>query len=235
MVAPTDPTKLNNAVELYKAGMSALKVFQRTGVDRGALTRELKKRGIPVRSRSEAGKVRAQRMTADERKRQAAAANAAMRGVPAVEERLVKAAKTKERTRYSQSDGEKLLVGWLADLDPVSQKAVGRYNVDVAVAPVAVEVLGGEWHGYKRHHATRTKYIADAGWALLFVWNTANYPLTRSAAHYVREFVEEASVNPTLIGEYRVIRGDGQLVTIGRADDEEFTVIPPARDLTRAD
>lgn len=235
MVAPTDPAKLRDAVKLYKTGLSALEVSQRTGVDRGALTRALRDAGVQVRGRSAAGKLRAGKMTAAERKRQAAAANAAVRGVPAVEHRLVKAAQTKERRLYSQSDGERQLMEWVKDLHPVGQKAVGRYNVDLAVAPVAVEVLGGEWHGYKRHHASRTKHIADAGWALLFVWNTANYPLTLAASDYLRTFVKEARINPSLIGEYRVIRGDGQLVSVGRADGEQFTVIPPARDLSGID
>lgn len=223
------------AVDAYIAGESEQAVARRFGMDRGVLRRQLIEAGVEgIRSYSEAQKIRAQRMTIEERKRNVAAANAAVRGKPVPEGRLVKAAQAREAAAVVGSAGEALMLRMLADLEPVPQKAVGRYNVDLAVAPVAVEVLGGEWHGYKRHHLTRSKAILNAGWVMLFVWNTQTYPLAGGAADYAVALVEQARRDPSLVGQYRVIRGDGELVAEGSADDDHLAAIPAARGVSGA-
>ena len=79
----------------------------------------------------------------------------------------------------NSSDSERVLDEMLQAFGhhPVPQKAIGPYNVDLAVGSVAVEVLGGEWHGYKPRHRERTEQILDAGWSMVFVWDTPTYPL----------------------------------------------------------
>src|SRR5690606_34733996 len=110
------------------------------------------------------------------------------------------------------------------------QKAIGKYNVDFAVAPVAMEVLGGGWHLAKRHHAVRTPQILDAGWHLVFIWDhEGRSALTAGAADYVVTFLKQVRRNPPAVGQYRVISGDGQLLSTGSRDDDEFPLVPPPR------
>jgi very-short-patch-repair endonuclease len=115
-----------------------------------------------------------------------------------------------------------------AGLAVTPQKAVGPYNIDFAVGAIAVEILGGGWHAYKPEHQKRTPYILNQGWHMLFVWDLKKAPLCVEAAEYVVAFAKNASGNPSAIREYRVIRGDGQLMTRGSADDDQFPLVPPS-------
>lgn len=117
------------------------------------------------------------------------------------------------------------------EIDFTREKAIGRYNVDIAIGicPIAVEVLGGHWHGYKPIHAERTPYILNEGWSILFVWDQPLLPLGASAFGYLLSYIEFASGNPASPCEYRVIRGDGQLVASGGPDDNDFPLVPPSQ------
>jgi very-short-patch-repair endonuclease len=124
---------------------------------------------------------------------------------------------------------------WLdeRDIPYIREMAIDKYNVDFALdGPIAVEILGGEWHGTRKktlRHSERTPQILDAGWLLLFVWATPAFPLTPTCADYTVALLKEASRDPSLIGEYRVIRGDAQLLARARAEDYHRTGIPSAR------
>lgn len=232
MTARTDPAKLDNAVSRYLAGESAYKIQTTLGVDRGALRRELVDRGIEPRGRSAAGLNRAASMTADERLAQASAAHAAVRGQALSFEKRCRLALGREAKPRPMSTYESMFADWLTGLGCLYRRelAVGPYNIDFAVGPVAVEILGGEWHAYKvALHAERTPYILNQRWGLAFVWATANCPLRRTAAERVVAFAKDVGRQPTMLGEYRVFRGDGHLIAGGRADDDEFAGIPPAR------
>jgi very-short-patch-repair endonuclease len=188
---------------------------------------------VPIRDMATAGLSRAAKMTAEERLRQAAAAHAAVRGTSQSEELLVRRALAKQRKGRYDSPGEMLLGEALSDrgLIVVPQKAIGKYNVDLAVAPVAVEVLGGGWHSTKRSHATRTPEILNAGWHLVFVWNHEGSSAlsVNAATDYVVAFLQEVRRNPPTVGQYRVISGSGQLLAAGSAEDDEFPLVPPPR------
>jgi very-short-patch-repair endonuclease len=158
----------------------------------------------------------------------------AVRGTSQSEELLVRVrALAKQRKGRYDSPGEMLLGEALSDrgLLVVPQKAIGKYNVDLAVAPVAVEVLGGGWHSSKRSHATRTPEILDAGWHLVFVWNYEGVSalVADAAADYLVAFLEEVRRNPPAVSQYRVITGSGQLLAARSADDDEFPLVPPPR------
>lgn len=148
------------------------------------------------------------------------------------DEFLVANALNREVKRSCHSAADALMESMLAErgLSPIAQKAIGKYNVDVAVAPVAVEVLGGGWHMANRHHATRTPAILDAGWHMLFVWDHEGYSaLGPGAADYVVAFLDEIRRNPPTVSQYRVISGNGQFLSAGSRDDDEFALVPPPR------
>jgi very-short-patch-repair endonuclease len=167
-----------------------------------------------------------------ERRRLASAAHDAVRGIPKTEEQLLRAASARERAGWNQrtSANEKVLDAWLRaqGVFPIREKAVGIYNVDFAIETVAVEVLGGSWHACKPAHARRTPYILNQGWALLFVWSFKRAPLCAEAGEYLISYLEETRRNPSLRGQYRVIRGDGQVAASGGSDDDEFALVPPS-------
>ena len=229
LATPTD------LVARYMAGESELALSGSYGISRIALRRMLVEGGAEIRGRSEAGKNRASKMTADERMAQVSKAHDAVRGKPVEESVLVKAAQARELNPRPPSAGERQLLAMLRKrgLRPRREVAVGRYNVDLAVPGVAVEVLGGKWHGYKATHHRRTKAILDAGWHVIFVWNHDRTPLDAGAADHIVSFCEAASGDPSSVREYRVVRGDGQLIASGRADDDELTRIPASTKTAR--
>ena len=152
-------------------------------------------------------------------------------------EQLLARARRIERDGRFDSEGEQLLAQLLEERDmlPIPQKAIGKYNVDMAAAEsVAVEVLGGNWHSAKRTHAVRTPQILDAGWHLIMVWNQKGTgPITAGAADYIATFCEEIRWHPALVRQYRVIGGGGELLASRCADDDEFPLIPPSRRAAR--
>ena len=225
----------DDLIPRYRGGESELALSKSYGISRIALRRMLVDGGAEIRGRSEAGKNRASKMTAEERKSQVSKAHDAVRGKAVEESVLVKAAQARQMNPRPPSTGERKLLAMLRKrgLRPHREVAVGRYNVDLAVPGVAVEVLGGKWHGYKATHHRRTKAILDAGWHIIFVWNHDRVPLDAGAADYIVGFCEETGRHPSSVREYRVIRGDGELVSSGSADDDELTRIPPATKTSR--
>jgi hypothetical protein len=218
--------------DAYQSGESEYSLSKRYDVSRNVLRQRLVAQGVEIRSWSEAGKVRASKMTPKERAAQAAAAHNAVRGATRTYADLCKNALGRERVGRCASPGEQQMVDWLhmRGLGPIPQKAIGKYNVDVAMAPVAVEVLGGGWHAYKPTHAIRTPEILNAGWHLAFVWDhEGDSALTEHAADHVISWLEEIRRDPPSIGQYRVISGSGQLLSTGSAKDDKFPLVPPPR------
>jgi very-short-patch-repair endonuclease len=218
-------------VEAYLAGEAVLSIAHRHGISRSVIDRQLREAGVVKRSRSEQNMISARRQPAEERKRRAAGAHAAKRGRPNRPEPLRQAALTRQALGAPESPGEARLLKWLEERGerPGIQTAIGSYNVDLTVAAVAVEVLGGEWHARKPSHGPRTKALLDAGWHVLFIWDTPTFPMTAASADYVIAFAQETSRDPSAIREYRVIRGDGEIVARGSLDDYQLTYVPPAR------
>ncbi len=221
--------------EVYESGESVLAMSHRFGVSRTAVTRWLRDAGLPVRSRSETNRLRMGAMTSAERIALTSAAHDAVRGSTLPDEQVARTAAGRERTQYGgrPGPGHEFLCSVLTagGIDYVREKAVGRYNLDVAVpaASVAVEVLGGNWHGSKAIHARRTPYLFDRGWHLLFVWDQRRCPVGRGAYDYLIGFLEETSRDPAAARQYRVIRGNGELTATGSADDDEWPLVPPSR------
>lgn len=231
MTRKTDPIKLKDVIGLYESGKSVNQIAAIVGLSRRTVDAHLVANGVTKRTASEQNRIAAAAQTAAERKARTASAHAALRGKTPSSERLSKAAQTRQANGSSQSAGERSLLLWLNERGelPDTQTAVDRYNIDLTLSDVAVELLGGEWHRYKRSAATRTKVILDAGWHLLFIWDTPNYPLSPAAAEYLLSFVKFTRDNPTAVREYRVIRGDGEFVAQGSLDNYDLTRIPAAR------
>lgn len=215
----------------YLAGESELALSRAYGVSRLVIRKRLVDRSVAIRPPREANRLTVERMSPEEVMAKLAAAHAASKGRTATMREKSARALTYEGMGWDSgyvSDNERALAALIGNrVEIVPQKAVGPYNIDLAIGAVAVEVLGGSWHRYRKNHRERSRYLFDAGWHLLFVWAVEECPLGEGAANYVVAFTEQARRNPSAVREYRVIDGEGQEVARGRADGDELTSIPP--------
>lgn len=238
-VGRPSPSKLPipaDLVDLYvRTGWSEKRLAELHDVSRMTVRRWLEDAGVERRDRKAANRLHLSTLSPEQRSAKAAAAHDAVRGSRRTDEHAEKIARTKELIGYGGpvSPGAERLCAELhrRRVDFRRETAVGRYNVDVTLRahPVAVEVLGGNWHRAKPIHAVRTPSILNAGWHLIFVWDTRRQPLGIGAVDQIVALAEAASVDPAALREYWVIRGDGKLIASGRADDDEFPLVPPSK------
>lgn len=222
-------------VREYLGGRSEYALAQDLGVARLVIRRHLVERSISPRGRSEAGLLRASRMTPTERMAQAANAHAASRGRSNSLDALCRAAKTRQERRVGISAKEEAFAVLLTErgLGFIQQMAIGPYNCDFAIPPVAVEIFGGHWH-WHGHHLARTEQrlrrILNAGYHILILteWGAATRHRICEArvADYVVAYVEAARSDPSLIGKYRVVRGAGELIASGCVEDDHLSIMP---------
>lgn len=224
------PITVKELAARYVNGESINSLAKVCGVSRRTIDRRLRMSGVDLRSQTVANQLMIASTPRDDLLRRVGIAQRANRGRKRTVEERVKAAITREKITLHASPAENLLAKWLIDrgIDVVQQKAIGTYNVDIAAFPVAVEVLGGSWHKDKPIHFERSRYIFDAGWHMVFVWvNSKRSPITPAVADYVVAFLNEVSGQPSLVREYRVIRGDGQELARDRSDTDNFSIVAP--------
>lgn len=213
----------DNILQLYDAGWSVKKLAEHFGCDRNVITQRLKESGIVPRNRSESMFLRMQQTSPEERQRLTVAAHDAVRGRQRGFAEKRQRALTRENIAYA-SPLEMQLIERFHQLgvEVVAQKAVGIYNIDIALAadPVAVEVFGGHWHASGGHAARfreRTDYLIDTGWVPVIVWVTNQRPLGLGAAQYCVTLAEKLRHNePVRRGEH-VIGGDGKPCAVGKS------------------
>lgn len=231
----------DDVIRRYQAGESEKAIAKSLGIGRPTVRRFLLRQGVQPRGRSESMFVRMARTPADERRALARAANRAARGRVVAESSMIKRAATREQRQSGVHASHRKFAGTLTvgcQRLAVCEKAVGPYNVDIAVGNVAVEIYGGGWHGYGRHRARsaeRFRYLLDRGWRVVIVWTDQRYyPLGRGAAEYVIALADRLRRDPATPGEYWVIRGDGYELAAGSADLDQLTAIPTRRRAAKA-
>jgi very-short-patch-repair endonuclease len=232
---PTCPSvPLDEAIRLYGEGIGIVALGERYGVDAMTVRKRLDKAGVCLRKGSDANLIRWRNMSVDERTATVEAAHNSVRGVRKSSDNLRRKALTIEhlaKGSYLENQLHSLLVD--AGLSPVPQVAVGRYNIDLAIAPLAVEVWGGDWH-MKGHHASifgeRTRQLFDCGWSVLHVIVSQRQLPTAVTAKNVVAFLDIARSLPPNLRKYWVIRRDGQIVTFGSSDDKNISVVPATSD-----
>lgn len=209
---------LDDLLRRYIAGETEQKLAAECGVSRSAFRLRLIEANITPRNVSDTMYIRWQ--TADERLRSAMLnnAHASTRGKTVTEDKLINRAIGCERKSPNVAHAESVLADWLRErgLNVIPQKAIGKYNVDLAVQvpPIAVELFGGGWHAYGSHRerfAPRVEHILNAGWAMVIIWLDARrYPLSVACADYIVTLTQEISRQESPRCQYRVILGDGQ-------------------------
>lgn len=201
----------------YELGESELALSKHFGINRATVRRQILKAGISPRGPRDANIVSAMRLSPEFRSSRAQAAHNSVRGKTQTEEHRRKIALSIERSPKHISPAERRLADMLRlkgfDLTP--QKAIGRYNVDIAlnIDRIAVEVFGGNWHSAGRHarrFRKRTDFLLNSGWHVVLIWIDGNYPIEQGAVDQIVSLSDLIRCNKTIQPQEWVIRGDGQ-------------------------
>ena len=214
---------------MYEAGLSENEIAKYFRVSRSAIKTRLEAAGVERRSIGEAARWRISKYTQDEKNEMMISAQEYCRGRKLPLDLQIKIAKSREKSAMC-SDSERILTSWLRDygVKCIPQRAIGIYNTDIAIHPVAVEVLGGYWHSSKPTHAERTRYILNQGWHMVFVWaHHYRSPISPAVADYIVTFLNEVGTNPSSVRQYRVIRGDGKELARRSANDDSISIVAP--------
>lgn len=218
----------------YVGGASEKALAERYGTSRHRIGGVLNRAGVTRRTIADANRVMSAGRSAEEHARNLEAAHAAARGRTASYEELCRRAIARHG-KVTSNATELLYAAWLRlrGIEVVHQHALGPYNIDLTAAPVAVEIFGGNWHAWGHHAATveeRARYICDQGWLLVVVWvNRDGRRLTEASADYIAAQVELARRDPSVLGQYRVVWCDGQVVPVGGRDFHELARVPARR------
>ena len=212
-------------IERYIDGETEQALASELGIDRQTFRKHLLKANITPRGISETMYARWAQASESERAAMMKPAHEATKGRTRSLNERIKAAQTRqERTthaspvEYMFADALRIL-GW----DIIQQRAIGPYNVDIAIdfPPIAIEIFGGHWHAHGHHmttHTKRCKHILDAGWNMLFIWvDGLRYPLRYGATKYVVAFNKALRSSPAITRQYWVILGNGELAPVEKS------------------
>lgn len=233
----------------YDAGASVLALSRKYRLARSGVVRRIEESGRKVRSRSEANRLRMQALSFPERAELAKAANSARRKlgggqsvtyrepkyIGAGDRRIAaeKASRTRYQTRSTAWETEDVVIDALLSrgLEVDLQVPVGTYNVDIAVGAVAVEVHTSPGNPVRHSRLVRRSVnLIEAGWSICYVWITKAHPFIEAGADELVAHLEVLRLNPSSLGEQRVVRGSGDLASVHRADLMQRTLVPATID-----
>lgn len=165
---------LNSLRAMYRRGDSVLAMAKAFGVSRPLIARNLTALGLPIRTGSEANRLRMARLTAEERLALARAAHNAVRGSRRTDIEQITRAKSvqvKEKLSSLEARFYKYLTSLGIKITPLM--AIHRYNIDLACADarVAIEV-NGSWHTQERkalQDARKAEYLCANGWIVTYL------------------------------------------------------------------
>lgn len=216
----------DDLLAMYNSGMWKYEIAHTLGISEGGVGRFLARLGVPLAdSRSSAMKDVHKKGGKEWSANASKPAHEAVRGMKRTDADLIKRAAGKERTGKFGSVMERVLYDMLIErgLSPVPQKAIHKYNIDLMVGDVAVEITG---RGRKPKDIPaikeRIKYLLNSGYSVVWVWGSIDRPIESGAADYIVAYCEAVSRDPSLIGENRVIRRDGKLIAVSRSNDDNF-------------
>ena len=211
---------LDDLILRYQSGTSLKQLSNESGYGRNVLFRRFSMRGIPIRGRSEAERLKWRSLSMDRNlvERQCRAAWEKSRGRIVPAETKIRHARTMAERFSHVGKYERELHDLLRvrGIPAQMQYRIGFYNVDLAVCPfrVAVEVQCAYINGGKSVRRERLEYLFDAGWAVLIL-----HPRTRlygpdlaRLTEQIITFCETTGRQPTIRRQYGVIGSHGQPV-----------------------
>jgi len=213
-----EPPDIPNIINSYVNGVSENALAKSLNISRNVITRILRENGVNRRTRSEAETIKWSQMSPDKRSRQTRACHIAARGRKRTEEEMIKSAFTKEKTLSKVGKNELFIVDLLKQqgLNAIPQKAVGRYNIDIAIEPVAMELWLSPGNPLlPANNSGKTKYLTNLNWSVIWLWVGRGDILTERTIKDIALLINQIKGNKTLIGKYWVIRGGGNHIVSG--------------------
>ena len=186
---------------MWHEGVSVKAMSERLGIARGAVNARIKDLGLTVRNQHQAALIR---MTdPEERGRVVRKAHLAMAPMNAELAELLD------------------LLGVAAE----RERQVGPRNLDLCVGNVAIEVHKSGRHPFSEtsRERDRTESLLRRGLVVVYMWinGTCGGPRLGGAKQLV-SLLQGADGNPPIGGQYWVIRGCGEIVSVGRDELDEY-------------
>lgn len=222
---------VDEIIRLYNSGTSVNALAKQFKVSRTVIMHRLKQANVVIRGQTEANQIMMAARTPEENARNVRAAHDAVRGKRRSHEELCQRALTREQTFNSfVSSYEREIAQELSkrNIEFIPQKAVDKYNIDFAIFDnVAFEIYGGGWHSSGRAAARftkRSKELFNRGYTIVICWIDSVHKFSPSAiVDYLVALNEILCSDPTSRCKHYVIRGNGQLSTIGCKDLDYVT------------
>lgn len=212
---------------MYNSGLWKNEIASKIGISEGAVGKYLSYLGVPLAdNKSQATKRIHERGGKNWSKAVTYSAHNAVKGMKRTEESLIQRANTLESIGRFGSTMERVLFDMLAErgICAIPQKAFSKYNIDLMVGNVAVEITGRNRKPQDIPEIKKKiKLLLDSGFSMIWLWANTSFPIRDSAADYIASYCESVCLDPSIIGEYRVIRCDGKLMSSGRSDSDDFS------------
>lgn len=149
---------------MYRDGVPVIGIARAIGKARGLVYSCLRDLGLPARDMREAQRLRYAGTSDAERCSQTLAAHAAVRGKKRSEKVLAMQAMSRQAAMVRVGAFESDLALDLASWAPVQQFAIGPFNIDVMVWPLAIEVHTQRCHPHGSPRIRRRiRYLLDLG------------------------------------------------------------------------
>jgi very-short-patch-repair endonuclease len=212
------PFDADDLCKRYALGEGAEPLAIEAGTSSQTLKKALTERGIAWRGRSEANKVRLERLGPEGRQRITKAAHDAVRGKKFSPELIRKMfiARAKVLQRGDSPAIGKLEKKLLRKLrregfDPIPQQAVETYNLDFGMFPIAVEVYrstGSPLSFIKGRQ--RAEKLAELGWTTVYVWLNRSDALSIRVMDQIVSLCKFLQGHHATLGKHWMIRGSGK-------------------------
>jgi hypothetical protein len=216
--------------ELFEQGWPVLRIAKDIGMSRVYVNSCLHDMGIPLPSISDGNRKAAALLTPEQRKERAEGAHAAIRrrGRPKATQNAsaVEKQATMQYVGFGEAEFSQMLERRGFNVTP--QAAWNGYNIDIMVGSVAVEIHHFTTHPFYRTQTVRRAVeMLCAGLHMFYIQiDPRTNILTEAAADQFVAFFDLVSAEPSAIGQYRVISGDGQRsISAERKFDEDTAVI----------
>lgn len=215
---------------MYEDGQSENAISKHFGVSRNVIRKRFLELGINPRSQSESEKLKWRQMDEKTRSNQVKNAHDAVRGSVKTMASKISLAKAREKLKYDHliGFGELEFCELLTNrgIDFTHQKAIGPYNVDVAIGNIAVELTGylGRYTMFNPKEINRSAKLLESGYHVLGVEFDSIDTLIHCADEII-SYINLASRLKPLDRQYWVIRCRMKDYTITTNDLGQFSSI----------
>lgn len=199
------------------------------GVGRRVIRTTLKRLGVHIRNQSESEAVKWSKMTDQQRTNQVKAANQAIRDKPSEFHRQssIKQAQRKQMThaKVGLLESEFTKAFNERGFDCIQQLAVDVYNIDIAIGNTAVEIHINSSNPHNHpFYSKRIVNLLKLDWNVIYIKCGVN-TFVDVTADNVSSIINTISTDKTAISKYWMIRGNGDLVTVGGLNGDHLACI----------